>query len=261
MSILGSLFASTVTTAVGGIFKSGNGGNGEADLRGTFVGKALDALGLPSDYSARLGFGVTSEGWLKRGSALPDPLLQIDWTPQMPFGLPPEYVIEMSVPVSNCSADGVFVNGSREYTASFSDTGALTILFYEDRLMTVTNWLMGWRSLIQNSNGTFNSPSVYKQTVFLSPTDVKGNALATMKIIGCWPTQIPEYAFSSGNSNPVQLSVTFQCDKVIIESASNTGYAGAIGKAMLGKVLNGSPFNIGSGVLANAAQGVIDAIF
>lgn len=216
-------------TVLGGIEK----------LPGVFVNSAIGSIddAISSKVNTAVGsflnkLGIPQGRFYAKAKSRPDPLWQMDWMIQMPLGLPFEYVEEIQFPMSDFGmSNGIYRAGTRNYFAEASDIAPVTINFYEDRYLTVTKWLQKWRSLVQNPDGTFNLPIVYKKNIVLMPMDVKGNTLGSFTLSGVFPTKIPVYPFISNNSERTVLSVEFSVDN------SDMTYKSGLAQKFLGGIV------------------------
>lgn len=224
--------------------------------------------GLNKVESLLSGQSNGSQGWMPKAQARPDPLLEIDWVPFFPLGLPDEYVesMQFSHPRIN-SSTGIFRNGSHIYMVENIDNTPMTATFYEDRLMTVTQWLYRWRSLISPDNKHFNYQSIYKKNIRAFAKDVKGNTVGQFYLYGCFPTTFPQVSFVSEGSPRVQLSVEFSVDRTLFSSpgqVSARSFSNLLGStlgadastALGGGLLGGLANSIVSGLSTRAVNGV-----
>lgn len=182
----------------------------------TPVGKTLGKLGIPL-FQGQSGPGLDPGSWMARAQSRPDPLLNIDWDIEMPDGFDSANVEEIQASMEDFGvSSGVFRAGTRQYYAETEDIGALSITFYEDRLMTSSQYCKAWRDRIRNPDGTRNYPSKYKRIIRVWPMDVKGNRLAEFKYVGCWPSKIPAISFGGTNTQRITLQVDFSVDACVM---------------------------------------------
>ena len=189
------------------------------------VGQTLNKLGIPL-FQGQFGPQLDPASWAARAQSRPDPLVHIDWDIEMPDGFDSANVEEIQASMADFAvSDGVFRAGTRQYYAETEDIGALSITFYEDRLLTTTQYIKGWRARIANPDGTRNYPSVYKRTIKVWPMDAKGNRLAEFKYKGCWPSKIPSIAWGSQGTTRITHQVDFSVDSldIVVFSGSQNG--------------------------------------
>lgn len=227
------------------------GGKLGVSLNGTSIGKLLDdPFGALSDVLGSNGNDVMHGGWMPRLQSRPDPLLEIDWVPSFPLGLPPEYVEEIQWQHARFTANsGIFYHGQRIFMIEGMEHAPITVTFYEDRMLTVQSWLYKWRSLqFDEYNRTFGWQADYKLDISAIVRDVAGVAVGQVLFVGAFPTDFPQINMAAEGSNRVRLQVTFSVDRVLFESYSSNG--GGPGTAGWMDIIKG-----GVGDLADAAFG------
>lgn len=215
-------------------------------LRETGITKALGSAASHPILGGIVGdlLGLGTGKFYSAIKSRDDPLFQMDWMIQLPLGLPWYFVEEIQFPMQDFTVSpGIFRAGVRKYYAEVADIAPVTINFYEDRKLTVTKWLQKWRSMVQNADGTYNTPLQYKQNFVLQPMDAKGNVLGTFTLVGCFPSKIPTYPFVSATSERMVLSVEFSVDNCELLAKS-----GVQGGSLLGGI---------TGAIGNAAGGII----
>ncbi len=227
---------------------------------GTTILRGIENFGAIGGISA----SSAPQSTLSDMKARSDPLFQMDWNVIMPNiegnTLSYAYVEEVQLPMAHNDADGVFRSGSMNYYAKYNDIGAVSINFYEDRLLTATKYLQQWRGLIQTRDGTFNYPSKYKKFIIVQPKDAKGNILGTFVLHGCFPTNIQNYPFTSANSERVIVTAEFSVDNMVIDvfgnetgpSTSNASASNPISGFNIENLLSGLPKISSIGNMANS---------
>ena len=176
-------------------------------------------------------------GWMAQLVSRPDPLLEIDWIPELPFGLPAEYVEEISFTwprfVTN---DAIPNHGQSLYIVEGREVSAITLVFYEDVKLTTSRWVELWRGLICPDGIHYNYPDTYKQSIFAYPSDVNRRPLGKFEFRGCFPTGLPQYHMAGDGSNRVRLSVEFSVDTIEIDLGG--GGFGALAGLQRGGILS-----------------------
>jgi hypothetical protein len=250
---------------IGGIVQSGVFNAAQNAANNSGLGKALNKLGIPL-FQGQFGSGVAPGSWLARGLSRPDPLINLDWQIEMPDGLDASYVEEIQASMADFAvSEGVFKAGTRQYYVGAEDIGALSITFYEDRLMTATQYLQRWRNRIRNSDGTRNYPSQYKRTIRVWPTDGAGIILGEFVYQGCWPSKIPTIAWTSQGTARIMHQVDFSVDSVEINLRSATNGTGLNGTPdpLFGSIedfVNGLPLRLTNKALGAATTQITKSI-
>lgn len=168
-----------------------------------------DNLGKPT------GIG----GWFPRLQQRPDPVFDIDWIPELPLGLPAEYVEEVQFSLPRFSASqGIPHNGSPVFIVESREVGPVSITFYEDNLLTVTNWLTVWQQQISPDGIRFNYQSAYKFPIRLYQTDAIGRVVGQYVFYGTFPTSFPQISLLSESSTRIKLVAEFSCDSIAFQS-------------------------------------------
>lgn len=156
----------------------------------------------------------------------PDPLMQVHWSVELPLGLESSYAEDITLTESHftCSAP-IRVNGALMFIAEEVTSSPITITFYEDRLMTVSTWLMRWRQLISPDGKTRGYPAKYQQTIVVYAQDVKGVKVGKFVLSGAWPSGPLTRTFADAGSDRVRLTQEFSVNRVefIVEESAASG--------------------------------------
>lgn len=212
-----------------------------------------DPFGALSSILGSNGGDSARGGWYPLLVSRPDPLMEIDWVPSFPLGLPPEYVEEIQWSHARFAANtGIFYQGSRIFLIEGLEHAPITVTFYEDRLLTVQSWLYKWRSLqFDEYNRTFGWKADYSLDISAIVKDVAGVAVGQVSFVGAFPTNFPQINMASEGSNRVRLQVEFSVDRVEFETYGGAGGFGG-GTAGWSSILKD-----GLGELSDAAFGNI----
>lgn len=250
---------------IGGVIQEGVFNAAQNAVNDSKIGQAFNKLGIPI-FQGQFGAPIAPGSWLARGLSRPDPLINLDWDIEMPDGLDASYVEEIQASMADFTvSEGVFRSGTRTYYVGAEDIGALSITFYEDRLMTVTQYLKRWRDRIRNTNGTRNYPSQYKRTIRVWPTDGAGIILGEFAYRGCWPSKIPSIAWTSQGTARITHQVDFSVDSVDItlnNAANGTGLNGT-GDPLFGSIqdfVNGLPLRLTNKALGAATTKITKSV-
>jgi len=104
--------------------------------------------------------------------------------------------------------------GTFWYGALGSDIGSvvLTVDEYEDG--ATLRYFTDWMYLIENADGSFNPPALYKRNILHYAMNGSGEKTHETKFIGYFPTEITPVSWSYDGSNVLQYSVTLTGDDV-----------------------------------------------
>lgn len=100
-----------------------------------------------------------------------------------------------------------------EYAGNLTYSHDMTVEYVENRMMQITSILEGWAELIRNhetQHGGYHSE--YARDAYMTVFDNKGAIVKKYRIVGCWPTQVPEISFNGSSSTLIMLSTTFKYD-------------------------------------------------
>lgn len=188
-----------------------------------------DPLGALSSILGSNGGSTVKGGWYPLLANRPDPLMEIDWAPSFPLGLPPEYVEEIQWSHSRFTASsGIFYQGARIFLIEGMENAPITVTFYEDRMLTVQSWLYKWRSLqFDEYNRVFGWKADYSLDIGAIVKDVAGVAVGQVLFAGAFPTGYPQVNMAAEGSQRVRLQVEFSVDRVLFETYSGAGGGGS----------------------------------
>lgn len=129
-------------------------------------------------------------------------------------------VFSINAPNPNYDTTKTQTKNTYWYSASNKDIGQITITMdeYEDTLSL--KYINSWISLIENSDGTYNVPIVYKRDISIVRYSGTKNELMKITYKGCFPTGIAETSYTYEGSGILQYNVTFACDRVVYDEIS-----------------------------------------
>lgn len=211
---------------------------------------------LPVGLQKAIG-GLDTGGQFKAARNRPDPLMEVNWSVVMPLGLKPEYVEEITFSDTYFqTSEPVQRDGYNVFIAETRQVSSINITFYEDRLLTISNWLANWRQLISPDGKTRNFPSLYKQTITVFAQDVAGNRVGQFVLVGCWPAGAVQRNMASAGSERVRVVQEFSVDRVeyLVPPGSASGILSSIpGVSQVFGALNGVVKTVSSGIDIGAA--------
>ena len=186
--------------------------------------KSLSSIRLAAQPKVRIPTDITAEnttqGLYDRMIRRLDPLFQHDWEVFMPtiggVSLRSEFVEEIPLNMIAIESEGIFRNATKEYYPTFSDVGAITVNFYENREMAVTRYLLAWQGEVQQTNGNYKYPDEYKRNIIIHILDAKRTVLAVCTLVGCWPTRPGQLPLTS-TADRTMMSCEFSIDSIVFK--------------------------------------------
>ena len=172
---------------------------------------------LPGPIPELLGL-ASAAGPYREGRLRDDPLYEVHWACDPPFGLPPQFVEEMTLTEPNfMTSEAIPRDGYYIYVAERLNTLPISVVFFEDRSLTVATWLAHWNRQISPDGKTRNYPSQYKQTWTIWLKDVKGVPVGQLNLHGVWPTTGISRNLASLGSERVRVSIEFSIDRMVFK--------------------------------------------
>lgn len=160
---------------------------------------------------------ITRTNWMEKLETKEDPQLNIHWSVIMPFGLPPMYIDEATIPpFPTFDTTVIQVNNKKRIDPGFMSIDNLDLTFPETVTGTVHAFINYWRSLIE-FNGYYGKPTDYKRTIVVLLHDSKGEVGIVFTYNGCWPISVSGLNLQSGSADLVRLSVQFSVETVNVE--------------------------------------------
>ena len=156
----------------------------------------------------------------RRMDAALDPLLSFKWVcTELPYGMDPTYVEEVSMPFLTIQPkEGLFGAGTYSYYPGFEDISAFDVTFYEDSVMTTTKWLKEWKERIRRpSDGCYYLPGYYKQNIVVKMMDTTGKVIATVTLKNCWPTGRSNWDLNYTSDGRLTVQQNFSVDDQEVE--------------------------------------------
>lgn len=179
---------------------------------------------LPGPLPELLGY-ASADGPYKEGRNRDDPLYEVNWSSDIPLGLPSRYLEEITLTEPNfMTSEAIPRDGYYIYVAEKLNLSPISAVFFEDRLLTVASWLSNWNKQISSDGKTRNYPSQYKKTWTIWLKDVKGVPVGQLNLHGVWPTTGIARNLASLGSERVRVSIEFSVDRMVFKLVnSSTG--------------------------------------
>lgn len=218
------------------------------------INKALKVLGLDKGGLSNIYDKV---------AALPDPLLDFEFTVYMPTistawaqadALLPYYIEDIEVPLESFEVDQIKVNGHPVNIIMFSSQPECTISIYADYANIAQDYVNAWYKSIRAPNGRYNLPYAKNNAGYKKMIQVviyKGAVpVAMIALSGTVPTNRGNYSLKSAGDGRQVLSQTFAVDKVYwtsldyqdpnkVQVASDGSILGSVAANALGSLSTG----------------------
>jgi len=158
---------------------------------------------------------------------LPEPLTTQWWIAMLPGRLPPAYVKEVTIPITDVAVDPYHQRHLKRYDPGFTDVPNLTIEFYDDIHVNIMNYIMTWRNLVVDTRppwsvrddgyhdrvwGYYGLPAEYKFNIRIFRCDSRGRPRVLYDCNGCWPASIDAQNFTSSSAEISTITVNFSAD-------------------------------------------------
>ena len=125
-------------------------------------------------------------------------------------------VEEITVPPTTFDSDTVFRFGTHIKMVKSATVSSVNMKVYEDQDMKAMQFFADWHTkAILRPRGIFNPTKAYKGSILVTPLNVKGNPIKTIKMEGAYPERMPSYSATSENGRVI-LDVDFSVDSVTL---------------------------------------------
>ena len=148
----------------------------------------------------------------------PDPQLDWKWwSPNIPLGLPSNYLESIDLPFNNIDVGETLYAGGRYFNyPGPHKIGNFGATFYEDQKGTALLWVQKWKALIKTKAGAYNLPSAYKQNWKITLLTTQNVPVLTAELVGCWPLATSNYSLNYTGNGRLIVSQEFAVDDVNI---------------------------------------------
>lgn len=127
-------------------------------------------------------------------------------------GLPPESIVDCSLPFIANENEGIHQGGTNDYYPNFVDIGNLSLTFIENQEGLVMKSLDAWKRLVQAPNELFNYPVNYKRVVECELLDNANEVHSKTKLLGVWPSTTSPENLDYNTSDVWRISQEFSVD-------------------------------------------------
>ena len=134
-------------------------------------------------------------------------------------GLPPESIVDCSLPFIANENEGIHQGGTNDYYPTFVDIGNLSLTFIENQKGTVIRSLDLWKRLTQRPDELFNYSVDYKRFVECELLDNMNEVHTKVRLIGVWPSTTSPENLDYTNSDVWRISQEFSVDGAEIQGS------------------------------------------
>lgn len=205
---------------------------------------------------------VTQVNWLNKIQERGDPMLNIHWSVVMPFGLPPMYIEEASIPIfETVDTNPVQFGNRKRIDPGFVSVDNLELTFTDSTSGVVMAFLQQWRSLVEYM-GYYGRPADYKKTITVLLHDSKGTVVMVFTFGNCWPISAGNLSLVSGSADAVKYPVQFSVERMRVEVVGQTSVARVlsdVGTSLSDQLRNRLEYNARS-MLSNGIRTIGNSI-
>lgn len=123
-------------------------------------------------------------------------------------------VYSVELPNTSYESSKNIDKGAFWYGVLGRDIGTITLTVDEYEDGATLRYFTDWMHLIENEDGTFNPPALYKRTVIHHALNGAGEKTHETQYLGYFPTEITPVSWSYDGSNVLQYSVVLTGDGV-----------------------------------------------
>lgn len=217
-----SSFADQAGSRIGTAFGRRIGGKLGSEIQ-SLIGSAAGELG--SKLSKKLFGNVRGLTYSNPNSVLTrmqnrqDPLWSIDWNAKIFDGgrspIEDIYIESIQTPSIRIENKPIYREGSTLNYAGGISVDNATIVLYNDISGKAMKLGTSWVDCVYNySSSNFRMPSEYKKNIKIFFYDVKQNTVATVDLIGCFPTSFNSFALNNSDANPIPVTIELSVDSM-----------------------------------------------
>lgn len=142
---------------------------------------------------------------------------QIDKSKISLRGFNPSIQVEeiQGVPFPGVSAEPFYEAGRSVNFPGLEEIEPFSISFFQDESPNIPIYIMDWKRLIMNEDGTTNLPSNYKKPIRIQLLDGKNRPTFDYQLLGCFPTSTTPLALTN-ESGRLTFTQEFSVDRVEI---------------------------------------------
>lgn len=128
----------------------------------------------------------------------------------------------ITAPFPTFDTKNVYTNGIYSPSASKRNTISISVKFIELETQEIGTYLYSWLRSIQNEDGTYNPPAIYKKTVVISPLNSKMAETTTYTLKGAYLSEVSPVSYDYDSTGNVYYEATMVCDDVIYGTTSSS---------------------------------------
>ena len=157
--------------------------------------------------------GLDAQAVLRAGSSILNGNLPLNRAALRTFD-PSLYVEEVQgMPFPNVDREDFYEGGRKTYFASIEEVGTVTLVLYQDESGRIPKYMMDWKHLIRNQDGTLNYPTNYKKPIVVHLLNGLNVKVGSWRLVGCFPTNTMPYTLNNA-SDRVTWVQEFSVDRV-----------------------------------------------
>jgi hypothetical protein len=131
------------------------------------------------------------------------------------FGFNPSILVEevQGLPFPSVEREAFYEGGRNTYFPSIEDVQPVTFVFYVDESNRISEYVINWKRLITNEDGTKNLPAEYKKSIRIQLLNGEDEVVDDFRLEGCFPTATTPYNLAQ-ESGRLTLTQEFSVDRV-----------------------------------------------
>jgi len=123
-------------------------------------------------------------------------------------------VSNMAIPFSTIETDKDIIGNSYWYFAKHNDIGSISIELHEHEDGLTLSYFQAWQDLMANTNGTYNSPSIYKKDLVFYRLSSDKNDIVVHTYHGYFVSGIADITNDYDSNTTVKYGINLTGDSV-----------------------------------------------
>lgn len=132
-------------------------------------------------------------------------------------------VVNMTIPFSTIETDKAVTGNSFWYYAKQNDIGNISFEMYEHEDGKTLQYVQAWQNLMNNTNGTYNSPSIYKKKLIFYRLSSNKQDLVVHTYSGYFVSGIADISNDYETNDIVKYAINLTGDSVAHETHNLEG--------------------------------------
>src|SRR6478736_4630099 len=167
--------------------------------------------------------------WFAMARSRPDPHLNIYWYADLPMlpvsidggavaQLPWYFIEEVTLPQIEFEQFNNYRAGKNYHYPNSYNLNTLQVKTYGDVSAKAINYFTSWQlSILDPSTGLYFTPDQFKKPIKITTLDATNLTVAIFELHGCWPTNVDQFVFTSGQADRITPTITFSVDSLVIK--------------------------------------------